>query len=186
MLHCLMRGGEPGTCPRTPFSHKTGLCWSHFKWADEATGKPATTKGKDGLWYYILTIMVYAIKDTNATHQRVPTVIRSKHPTGQTLWDITCPYTAIRRSWCQRLHKVKGEEKTSPFFVTNKNEPVNTDLILILIREAVTALEMNPELFGSSALRRGGATDLRDELGSLAAKELIKQRGRWATDIYDI
>ena len=42
-------------------------------------------------------------------------------------------------------------------------------------------------MFGSSALRRGGATDLRERKGSDAGKAIIVQRGRWcATDIDDI
>ena len=42
-------------------------------------------------------------------------------------------------------------------------------------------------MFGSSALRRGGASDLRARKGSVAAKAITVQRGRWcATDIDDI
>ena len=188
MLHCLMRGGEPGTCSvNSAFDPKTGLCWSHFKWMDLASGLTATITDKNGLIYFVLTILVYAIKDVNATHKRVPIQIRSKHPTSYGLRDIKCPYTAIWRSWCQRLDQEDVTAKNlEPFFTNAQGEALDTDTIRAFIREAAAALSLNPELFGSSALRRGGATDLRDVLGSHAAKELIKQRGRWATDIYDI
>ena len=39
----------------------------------------------------------------------------------------------------------------------------------------------------AGSLSRGGATDLRDKLGSAAGKQIIVQRGRWChTDIDEI
>ena len=55
------------------------------------------------------------------------------------------------------------------------------------IVDAATVLGLDAASFGSSACRRGGATDLRDKLGSAAGKQLIVQRGRWChTDIDEI
>ena len=64
---------------------------------------------------------------------------------------------------------------------------VSTTDTLVVIRAAASALGLNPDVFGSSALRRGGATDLRERKGSAAAKAVTVQRGRWcATDMDDI
>ena len=55
------------------------------------------------------------------------------------------------------------------------------------MRAGAAALGLDPGVFGSSALRRGGASDLRARRGSDAGKAIIVQRGRWcATDIDDI
>ena len=55
------------------------------------------------------------------------------------------------------------------------------------VTDAASALGLDAALFGSSACRRGGATDLRDKCGSDAGKQIIVQRGRWcATDIDEI
>ena len=188
MLHCLLRGGEPGTQPKTPFDPKTGLRWSDLIWTDPASGLTATILGRDRKSYYLLIIMIFPIKDVFAQHKRVPCEIRSKHPISAGLKDITCPYAAIRRSYCQRQGSIAAFERSlTPFFVTAQNKAIDTNLMLLIIREAARALHLNPLLYGSSAFRRGGATDLRDQLGSHEAKALITQRGRWCDkDISDI
>ena len=66
-------------------------------------------------------------------------------------------------------------------------QAVSTDEARDAIRAAATALQLDPGQFGGSACRRGGATDLRDQHGYEAAKQLVIDRGRWCTsDIADI
>eukprot|EP00965_Chrysotila_dentata_P127463 4215281-Pleurochrysis_carterae.AAC.1 len=45
-----------------------------------------------------------------------------------------------------------------------------------------SAAGLDPADFGGKCWRIGGATDLRDMLGE-AGKTLIKQRGRWQSDV---
>ena len=77
---------------------------------------------------------------------------------------------------------------TAPFFVGPDGvTPVDTNVVHQAIVDAATVLGLDAANFGSSACRRGGATDLRDRLGSAAGKQLIVQRGRWChTDIDEI
>ena len=56
---------------------------------------------------------------------------------------------------------------------------MDTNVVHRVVVDAATALGLDASLFGSSACRRGGATDLRDRLGSAAGKQIIVQRGRW-------
>ena len=93
------------------------------------------------------------------------------------------------RLWEEREGLVPHDARGSaPFFVgPDGSTPVDTGVALGAITDAARALGLNASAFGSSACRRGGATDLRDKLGSAAGKQIIVQRGRWcATDIDEI
>ena len=39
---------------------------------------------------------------------------------------------------------------------------------------------------GAKCFRIGGASDYRDHFGAVEGKELLKRRGRWASDIFHI
>eukprot|EP00965_Chrysotila_dentata_P065606 2173898-Pleurochrysis_carterae.AAC.2 len=47
------------------------------------------------------------------------------------------------------------------------------------------ACNEDPEDFGAKCWRIGGATDLRDVLGD-GSRAMIKQRGRWASDVAEV
>ena len=134
--------------------------------------------------------MVRSIKDTQGKLKRVPIPVASKHPMEHPLGDPTCVYTAVRRLWCQREHLVPEAERAStPFFLIPRGvDAVHTDEVRDAIRAAASALGLDPGVFGGSACRRGGATDLRDSLGHTAAKQIVVDRGRWCPtgDIDDI
>ena len=190
MHQCLLRGGEPGRVAREPFRPALGLCWSHFVWIDPLTNHAATVRDKvTGRLHWRLTVLVRSIKDTNGRLRRVPIVVTSKYPMDVPLGDPTCPYSAVRRLWRQREGQVPAAERAStPFFLGPGGlQAVNTDEARDAIRAAATALQLDPGQFGGSACRRGGATDLRDQHGYEAAKQLVIDRGRWCTsDIADI
>ena len=183
MLHasvqCLLRGGELGTLPNQPFRPALDISWDDLVWDDPLTGKPFMMKEK-GQTYFCVMLGVVAIKDGEAVRPRVPIAVRSKHPVEEGLWDITCPFTAIRRAWWARAAQVPEELRaTTPFFSLDSGIAVDTDVVRKAIRDAAKALGLPHKLFGSSAGRRGGATDLRGAWGSAAAKAMILQRGRW-------
>ena len=55
------------------------------------------------------------------------------------------------------------------------------------VRRMASACGEQPTDFGASSLRAGGATDLREGLGDDdRSSRIIKQRGRWASDIAEI
>ena len=84
---------------------------------------------------------------------------------------------------------VTSARDSTPFFLGPSGaDAVTTDEARDAIREAASALGLDPGAFGGSACRRGGATDLRDQFGHAAAKQLIVDRGRWDKngDIDDI
>ena len=122
--------------------------------------------------------------------KRVPIPIASKHPVEVGLYDISCPYVAIRRVWEQREALVPLHARHStPFFLgPGLVDAVNTDQVTTAIREAARALELVESAFGAAACRRGGATDLKQEFGAARAKAITVERGRWCPtgDIEDI
>ena len=63
--------------------------------------------------------------------------------------------------------------------------PWTTDDTRRLAREYGAILGMKPAEIGGKAFRIGGATDMRDALGD-ASQYLIKQRGRWASDVAQV
>ena len=191
MHQALMRGGEPGTLPGEPFRPALGVCWGDFTWHDCETGDLLTqVHPVTGELHWALILALRAIKDTKGTHRKVPTTIASRLPVSATAArDVTCPYFAILRLWEQRATLVpEAYRATAPFFVGPDGvAPVDTNVVHRVVVDAATALGLDASLFGSSACRRGGATDLRDKLGSAAGKQIIVQRGRWChTDIDEI
>ena len=55
-----------------------------------------------------------------------------------------------------------------------------------LARDMVAELKLPLGEFGAKFARIGGATGLREKLGDSRATEVIKERGRWGSDIYKI
>ena len=189
MHQCLLRGGEPGRIDKEPFRPALGLCWTHIKWLDEATLKPATVLVR-GRRHWLLRIVVRSIKDTKGVLKRVPIPIASKHPIEAGLSDICCPYVAIRRLWDQLAPLVPLHARaTTPFFLgPGMRDAVSTSEACGAIRDAARALGLVELAFGGSACRRGGATDLKQEFGAGPAKAITVERGRWCPsgDIDDI
>ena len=191
MHQCLMRGGEPGRLPGQPFRPALGLCWSHFVWINPTSLQYATSRDKvTGQLHWLLTILVRSIKDSLGKLKRVPIPVASKHPMQHPLGDPTCAYSAVRRLWCEREHLVPVAQRAStPFFLGPRGvDAVHTDEARDAIRAGASALNLDPGVFGGSAPRRGGATDLRDALGHAPAKQIVVDRGRWCPtgDIDDI
>ena len=187
----LMRGGEPGTLPGEPFRPALGVCWADFQWLNQASGSILTERHPDtGALHWALILLIRGVKDTYGRHKKVPTTIASKHPANDAAArDVTCPYFAILRLWEEREHLVpKAARGSTPFFVgPNGSTAVDTDVVFQVVTDAASALGLDASAFGSSACRRGGATDLRDKFGSDRGKHMIVQRGRWChTDIDEI
>ena len=186
-----MRGGEPGCTEAGKFAAAKGICWKHICWRCPLTGGLATSVHETtGAAHLRVTLGIVPIKDQTGKAKRVPCPIVSKHPAGHPLDDVTCPYTAIRASWDARIgSRPWSELQHLPFFVGPDGlSAVTTEQVRdAAIRPAAECLGYVAASFGSSALRRGGATDAKANLGAERAKALIQARGRWLDkDIGDI
>ena len=121
--------------------------------------------------------------------------------------DQFCPYLAILTWWSLRTAHIPEESWNDlPLFVAPGTHPASTDttrvftgsqLLPMVRRDAIIAGLPPGEVFGN-AYRIGGATDLRDApssavsviegpvIGMEQATRMIKDRGRWHSDIYEI
>ena len=73
-------------------------------------------------------------------------------------------------------------QSQEPFFVAPGGSSWSTSDSKDLAKRIASALGLDPKEFGGKSFRIGGATDIRDRLGT-AAIATIKQRGRWWSDI---
>ena len=114
---------------------------------------------------------------------------RHKGPVGA---EPLCVYDAIVQAWAAQTStpppvtgRVRGALANKPFFIASwrAGSPVwNTDDTRALATDIATTLQLDPREFGGKSFRIGGATDWRAKLGA-DSERLIKQRGRWKSDI---
>ena len=77
----------------------------------------------------------------------------------------------------------------APFFTVAGGFPYATADTRRLVRSIARAAGVPDDQideYGAKALRIGGATDWRAELGLEAARAVIKRRGRWESDVDQI
>ena len=70
-----------------------------------------------------------------------------------------------------------------PIFTTEFGTPWDTGDTRALARRMAACLGIPTEDVGAKAFRIGGATDLQRRLGEERAERLLRQRGRWASDV---
>lgn len=179
----LLRGGEVGmTDGGQGFRPSHGITFRHIEWR-------APCADSEGLPWIIFHVV--AIKDQTARNRRVPMPVQRRHdgPSGA---DALCTYDAVAAVWRRRT----GQEPSpgclppaaladEPFFARSDGAAYTTLDVRVLSRRIATACGEDPEEFGGKSLRAGGATDVRDVLGA-AGMPLIKQRGRWCSDVAEI
>ena len=182
MWNTLMRGGEPGRVTGQPFSTKRGICVKHVRFLTvEQTG--------DGHPACILWMV--SVKDTNARFKRVPVIIsRRRHASvscADERADPLCAYSYIRRQWERIAGRVGLDAMDAceePFFTTRTGEAVDTKYVGELVKRHASAVGEPSHEYGAKGPRVGGAQDVRSSMGADdAATLVIKQRGRWASDI---
>ena len=142
-----------------------------------------------------LFLKILAIKDQAAKRKRVPSLIQAAHE--RDAGDPHCPYEAIAVWHRHRLGEIAGLGQSpdeQPLFANEDGAAVQSTQLLHWNREDAQQLGLNPvEIFGN-AWRAGAATDLLaapltlggPEITVAQATTLIKARGRWWTDIYEI
>jgi hypothetical protein len=112
---------------------------------------------------------------------------RSAGPLGA---DPMCTYDAIFIAWTATAGTRPPDSGRTldpslaprPFFTGRERGPWDTEDTRLLARRFATALGLDPSEFGGKSFRIGGATDWRDIFGA-DAERVIKQRGRWQSDI---
>ena len=181
-LNILLRGGEPGVTKRsTPVDPKRDITFSSFEWrepCEESRGRP---------W---LLLDIVGIKDTQYKNRVTPMPICRRHTWEECSFgeDPLCPYDALLRVWRASEGAVPAAERvyhggsSTPFFIGEAGGVWCTKDSQALAREIAAWLGFPPDEFGGKAFRIGGATDLR-EIHGAGAQLLIKERGRWGSDV---
>ena len=191
----LMRGGEPGVPDGETFSPAMGNIT-----IASLSFRPIEY---NRIMRACAILLVKAIKDANRNGQPVPMLVmqRAAKPNAPNSHvsdphDPVCAYNALRQLWSYRASAVPRHlHNTVPLFalparpnpLTGKlvEPPVTTAFVRETVRLACNLLGLAPGLYGSSSLRIGGATDLYDLLGVGGAR-IVKERGRWASDVAHI
>ena len=181
----MLRGGEVGTSDGKRFDLHRDITLGSVEF------KRANAESKHLPW---LVMWITSIKDVNA--RRVPVPLPVRRRTRQSEGDLLDPYDAIVRVWLHRCHKLtpaerglcmgegraKGEGSDEPLFVLPDGKHWQTKNVLQLARTIALANNEDPGKVFARAFRIAGATDMREALGE-SAERVIKERGRWASDI---
>ena len=184
----LLRGGEVGRVENADFDSSRGFSWGCIEWrrASAASG-----------WRAWLVAWICAIKDQNATNRRQPVVVCQRRSDGAR--DPLCAYSALYDRWLRsgvttvidgsrasfrlsRGHRMADR----PVFAHADGVAYDTGDVRRVAQEMAAACGEPRERFGGKSFRVGGATDLRCALGSAEGMAVIKQRGRWNSDIAEI
>jgi hypothetical protein len=184
--NALLRGGEVGRVDRRDFSPDHGLTFYQIEWRSGCADS-------DGLPWLILWVL--AIKDQNHRNAREPILIRQRRAQGGAAApDLLCTYYAIFRIWMRcigTLPPVNGRiarehvHAREPLFAHPDGSAFCTSDVREIMQDVAKAAGEPAAEFGATSGRSGGATDLRDAVGAEAIP-LIKQRGRWGSDIAEI
>lgn len=181
----LLRGGEPGTTSKG--KGKGPIDWKRVITCGDIDFRDPNRESKGRPW---LVIDVVGIKDTQFTNRKVPMVICRRHKWGEAALgaDPVCAYDALLIHWRNVITRVPAAQRvyqggsTTPLFTNVKGEVWRTTDSRQLAKDLAKLVGINPDEVGGKAFRIGGATDLRDAFGE-GASRLIKERGRWASDV---
>ena len=79
---------------------------------------------------------------------------------------------------------MEGPEALLPLFTGTRGRHWTTADSRRLAQRLAALLGLERELYGAKSFRIGGATDYRAVYGPEAAERMVRQRGRWWTDIH--
>ena len=183
--NCLLRGGELGTSKHHAggFDPTRDLTWASFEWHPEGCAESE--------WRPYFLVDIVSCKDPQNRNGRIPTPVCRRNssdvPFGA---DPLCAYDAVRAAWERCVSRVPeaertyGRPSTTPFFRGRGGAVWTTHDTRRLAQDMAKALE-DPqwEEYGGKAFRIAGATDLRAHLGLERASFILRQRGRWSSDV---
>ena len=81
---------------------------------------------------------------------------------------------------------MEGPDALLPLFVNSRGGAWTTADTRRLARKYAAKLGLEANLFGAKSFRIGGATDYRAVYGPEAAERMVRQRGRWWSDIHEL
>ena len=177
-LSALARGADLSRPADKVFDPVRGLCLAHVQWV------PASEYNSR---YSVVVLWLVPSKDPSARKKRMPVPIRRRLPDGQRDGPGACTYEAIAAAWRLRVAAARRDEwGSTAFFCGPAGESLHTGGVRQAVRCAAEAAGEPAGEFGGHSLRIGGATDYLDFYGPIKAPPLIKQRGRWGSDIGEI
>ena len=170
----LLRGGEVGTTEGGCFDPPRDLTISSIVEREPCPG----SRGRP--W---LTADVCAIKDVNARRKPVPIPI-CRRATGPRGSDPRCSYDAIMAHVeRRRLEVPRAKWSTAPLFVRPDGSHWTTAHVRALARRWALVLGMPPSEVGGKSFRIRGATDIQSTYGAEQGARIVKERGRWSSDV---
>ena len=196
----LLRGGELGIPDGVVMVIERILTWQSLKW------QSPRSESLNRLWLFALVV---PIKDTNANAKVWPCPIGRRHD-GAFGADPVCTYDAIALAWWSRRatrgqpFPIDGQGKPldrwwetaseafdapdmdEPFFTQPGNMIYNTSYAAKVFKSIARAAGLNDEEVGGKAGRIGGSIDWRQQLGEDGASRVMKQRGRWHSDVSEV
>ena len=152
------------------------------------TFKEPSEVSKDLPW---LTVDIVSIKDTDARRRNVVMPVRRRAAGGELGSGPMDTYDAIVLAIAGRIGRlpptrgrVEGADALLPLFVGPKGEPWSTADTRRVAKKLAGKLGLEEQHFGAKSFRIGGATDYRAIYGPEAAERMVRQRGRWWSDIH--
>jgi hypothetical protein len=191
----LLRGGELCCVEGRPFDAGRDFTFDAIEFRAPCA---------ESRWEHWLTIDIVPVKDTVARARICPMPVRQRGggtytETGavraNSVYDVMCPFSAVKRVWRARLGTnppTRGRipaghsAAKQPFFVSPSGAPWDTTDTRDLARRFAVDLGIPPLEVGAKAFRIGGATDLQALMGTEAGAKVIKQRGRWSSDVAQV
>ena len=189
-----LRGGEVGRSDTKPIDPARDIMITSVDLCEPCV----ESKGRPWMHFWVVSI-----KDVNCKNRPVPLQIRQKDDPQDPL----CAYSAVVKllaerkeqvpectsacKWCKRPEGVPrpaGNPPTSckranaPLFIKHDGGEYSTEDVRLLGRRMATDAGQNPASFGGKLWRIGGATDYLEVLGA-NGERILKQRGRWGSDV---
>ena len=169
----LCRGGELGRPEGSAFKPESGM----LVISDRCVQFGTVTR--EGVTHAAAVVWLMSIKDGARRQKPMPMLLLKRG-------DSLCAYTALLRLLhTRRARTPPAEWHLAPLFAAADGTAIDTAYVRDLVRDMAAALGLPRGLFGSTSLRIGGATDLYD-LYHAGGERLIKERGRWRSDIAEI
>ena len=182
MHNTISRGADPGVKRKGARPDPlVDMMWSHLQWASMPQG---------GSFREFLTSYVVPSKDTNARQQRcpIPSAKRAARPDGSI--DPLCVCHFLRHAWTARSAVVpRGLRATTLFFTHSNGTPYCAEDVERLAKKVAFLAGWPMEQVhqvGAKAFRIGACSDLYEDYGPTAAPAIIKRRGRWGSDVFNI
>ena len=191
----LLRGGEIGTCTSKNFDPARDLTLTSI-----VPQVPCPDSG-GRMW---MIVWVVSIKDVAARNRAVPLPVMQRGESDDPL----CTYSALMQHWltectttpaCNGVCRwckpragdprpggappVKCARAHTPLFRTVAGSCYKTADVRALGKDMAEAAGISANAVGGKLWRIGGATDLRDVLGCEGGQCVIKERGRWGSDV---